>query len=63
MSHVIIEADTPNNANLRLGRLDVTLRGRLSCSRGSRQTLAALGPVGRVEPFERLSARLAAGPG
>ena len=42
MSHVIIEADTPNNANLRLGRLDVTLRGRLSCNRGSRQTLAVI---------------------
>ncbi len=29
----------------------------------SRPTLAALGPVGRVEPFERLAARLAAGRG
>ena len=42
MSHVTIEADTPNNAYLRLGVLDVTLRGRLSCSRGSRQTLAVI---------------------
>jgi predicted Zn-dependent peptidase len=36
------------------------LSGRLM---GSRPTLAALGPLGRVEPFERLSARLAARPG